>query len=181
VATRPGMNNLIARVRWLLADNDTPFIFPDEKIQEFLDSNRADVRYLELDSIPTLIAGQNALFLDFYSPIGGDWEEDEVLQDGSFAVITPTTPDRLIGKWTFTTQPIYPIFVVGKRYDLNGAAADLLELWASQLKLKFNFSTNQKKFDLQRQMQAVLEMATTYRAKSWPKVQRMVRDDLANY
>lgn len=184
MAARATMLNLVNRVRLLIADNAAPpsQLFSDDTIQEYLDRNRQDVRYLELEYAPTLVYGSNTLYLDYYSNIGGDWEEDEVLQDASFKDVTAsvTTYDRLVGHWVFTVQPLFPVFITGKIYDIYASAADLLELWAAQLKLKFDFANGQQRMFMSQQIAGVSAMAAQYRAKAKPKPQQMFRDDL-NY
>lgn len=184
MSARPTLQTLVNRVRTMIADDGTlqAQVFTDDTIQEYLDLNRDDVRSLRLTEVPQMTYQGPVLFLDFYSPVGGNWEEDEMLQNGSWKDVTAdvVTKDRIVGKWTFATMPIWPIFITGKRFDLYGAAADLMELWASRLKLKFSFSSGNQRMELQQQMQAVLQMAAEFRAKAQPKSARISRDDMAN-
>ncbi|MDP9352940.1 MAG: hypothetical protein M3P51_15570, partial [Chloroflexota bacterium] len=52
--------------------------------------------------------------------------------------LTPSTSDYQEGRWTFATSTSPSVYLVGKTYDIYGAAADLLEQWAGRLADQFD-------------------------------------------
>lgn len=153
-------------------------VFTDDEVQDALDAHRMDVRYLELTAAETLQQSGPVLYKDYYAPYS-PWESDETLVNGSWAAVTPTTAERFNGHWTFAAGQDPPVYIIGKVFDLYGAAADLLETWAAKLKLEFDFSADGQSFQRAQKATRLLELAGEYRQKQRPVVIRQVRADAA--
>lgn len=139
MAVRSTMTALILRLRRMIGDAaGEGQTWQDEDLQEFLDANRTEARYVELSPVETVSAGGAIEYLIFTAP-QGDWEDDAELVNSSFDSLTPTTEDLLVGRWTFSTAPSYPVYATGFYYDLNGAAVEALEAWQAREKLSFDF------------------------------------------
>jgi hypothetical protein len=128
---RVGMADLLWRVRALvgdLASAGSARLFTDLQVQEVLDRNRLDVpgdayRALQPDYPWT---GDPH---DYYDPDGlGDWDGETVVTDGAGTTLTPDTADLLTGHWSFSSGQTSPVYVVGRTYDVYGAASDLCPL-----------------------------------------------------
>jgi hypothetical protein len=87
------------------------------------------------------VAGGGAVsYLEYLAP-QRFWEDSPVLQSGSYATLIPSTSDNPAGRWTFATSQLPPVFITGQRYDLWGAAIDVLQAWLGKIKLEYPFST----------------------------------------
>ncbi len=177
MAVRTSMADLIARVRLLISDPaGTSQVFSDQEIQDTLDRHRSDVRYRELASAKTIAPGGAVSYLDYYADVG-NWEADEKLYDGAYNQLTPATADRLSGHWTFASNQMPPVLIVGKYYDVYAAAADLVEAWAAKEKLSFDFDADGQAFKRSQKVQMLLAMAREYRRQQRPVSVGMVRSD----
>lgn len=176
MAIRSSMNTLVDRVRLLIADTGgTGQVFSDQEIQDALDVHGSSIRYMALTEMPTIAAGGAVSYLDFYADYG-NWEENAVLVDSAYNVLTPATSETHTGHWTTSTQPTLPVMISGAVYDVYAAAADLLEAWAGKVKLDFDFSTQGQAFTRSQKIKALLDMAQVYRAKQQPITVNMTRD-----
>ena len=184
MAVRAGMENLILRLRRLVGDVERTVNgvtiaeqFTDQELQDALDEHRETVHSLELEMRPTL--GSPIQYLTYYAPLG-DWEEDAVLKNGSYTTVTPATSDYIAGRWTFSTEPDYPIFLAGSTYDLYACAADVLERWSSLKSDVFDFSSNDQSFKFSRAFEGRQGLANAYRRRARPKSATLVRSDVAS-
>lgn len=173
------MAELISRVRLLIGDpagaNQT---FNDDEVQAALDRYQTVVRYAELRAEPTPLPSGAVEYRDYYAAVG-DWEADEALYDAAWQQLTPTSSDRLTGHWTFASPGRNPpVYVVGKVYDIFGAAADLLELWSGKAKLEFDFSADGQEFQRSQKSRALLQLAAAYRRMQRPSSAVQNRADL---
>lgn len=177
---RASMAALIAHVRLLIHDPaGVAQVFTDQQVQDALDNHRVNIRYLMLTPAETIGAGGVVSYLDYYAE-QGDWEANEVLQDGRYATLTPATVNRIAGHWTFTASQPPPIFVTGRVYDLYGAAADLLEAWVGRVKMDTNFSADGHSFDRSQRGKALVELAREYRRRQRPARAYLVRNDVVS-
>lgn len=196
---RASMADLIAQVRLMINDPASASQqFTDLNIQVKLDEYRDDIRYELLDIAPSIVNTSSTsnvaqtIFADYYSKHQW-WESDVVLQgyDTStgryWVVVAPVTSNYIVGHWTFeanvftsgTVPGQYPpLFATGKVYDLNAAAADLLEFWAATLTGAYDFSSDGQSFKRSQLMQSKLTMAQYYRRQAKPKAMKMVRTDV---
>lgn len=170
MAVRTPMANMILRVRQKIhdpyADGNALQVFTDQAIQDELDRRRLVVRYAPLRMEYTLQPGGVYLYTDYYSAYG-DWEEDASLVDQSFNPVTPDTEDFLTGHWTFTAGRLPPILIVGHVYNFWLACALLLENWAANVALDFDFQNEKQKFTRSQKHTALLALAEQYKAQAW--------------
>lgn len=173
------MTELIYRVRSLIADNPAS-IFSDQEAQDALDRRRQWIRYALLVPQRTVLPGGEVQYLDYFANLGY-WENNVQLIDRTYSninnLILPDTSDLLAGHWQFSANQYPPVWIVGNTFDIYGSAADLLEQWASKLKLDFDFGVQQTKYSRSQQIKQILEMALTYRAQSIPRGCTMNRED----
>lgn len=177
MAVRPTMAALIARLRRSISDESAPAVFTDEALQEALDVHQTQARYLPLPGRQTYRPGGAVVWLDFYAD-RGDWEADVVLVDVGWNALTPATADLIVGHWTFTESQLAVIYLTGKCYDLNGAAADVLEAWAAKVKLKHDFQDVNVRLHRSQQHAMLLAQAAQYRAKQLVQCATVGRSDL---
>ncbi len=194
MAIRLTMEPLIDRVRLMI--NDPPGAtqqFTEQQIQDTLDDWRSDVRYEQLTPAPSIVNTTNSdagpadfVWADYYS-LYHWWEGDVVIQDGHFIVLTPLTSDYVVGHWQFElnvfTQGVVPgqyppLFATGKIYDLNGACADLMDMWAAFYARSFNFSADGRSFSRGMIAPALMKQAEAFRRKARPRDMQAVRNDL---
>jgi hypothetical protein len=178
---RPTMAAIIARTRQLIFDLGQAQTFGDDQIQAALDDHRVDVRYAALRPQPTFQTGPTTLYLDYYSD-ARYWEDDYIIQDLSYTDITAqlVTREPITGHWAFASQPGgIGVRITGKSYDVYGAAADLLDQWAVQLKLQMTFSSDNQRFEQAKVAENMLAMAARYRQQALPGTMRIVQGDAA--
>jgi hypothetical protein len=199
MAVRSTMDGLITLVRQMVADPaGASQQFSDQDYQDRLDEGRNDVRYLPLTVGPSIVNTASTsniaevIFADYYSDGFRWWETDVVLQGYSngayWIVLTPTTSDYITGHFTFESNVFTtgtapgqfpPLFITGKVYDPNSAAADLLEFWAASLAGNFAFSADGQSFHPEMVMAGKLKMADYYRRRAKPRMAKMIRTDVA--
>jgi hypothetical protein len=199
MTVRGSMSALIAKTRLMIADLSNSPQFTDQNIQDQLDANRDDIRYYQLIIAPSIVniastGGQaETIYADYYSGPYTWWESDVVLQaqgsDGTpWTVVTPLASDYIVGHWQFeldifntATVPgqVPPVFATGKVYDLNCAAAELLEFWSATLSCAYDIVVDGQNLRRSQLMTSKLALSSYYRKLAKPKVARMVRRDVA--
>lgn len=175
MSVRSGMLEIIAKVRLLIGDMDMT-VYTNAEIEDVLDQHRQDWRYLELEAEMTIAPGGTASYKTYHAPVK-IWARDAELVDAGYNVLTPASSDFLAGVWSFTSEPDYPVLASGMTFDLNGAAADLLETWAGKVALDFDFSVGGQSFSRSQKQAQLLKLAEKYRAKSAVGWGKLVRDD----
>jgi hypothetical protein len=199
MAVRNTMLDLISTVRLMIADMLSPNLqYQDIDIQNRLDANRDDIRYESLTIAASIVNTASTsnqasvIFADYYSRYKW-WESDVVLQGNNvstgaaWVVLTPASSDYIIGHWQFELTPFVngtvpgqypPVFATGKVYDLNAAAADLLEFWAASLAGAYDITVDGQNLRRSQLMQAKFMMADRYRRLAKPKIAKMNRSDV---
>lgn len=179
MAVRTGMTDLIGLVARLVNDEDSAY-HSEQDIQDALDRNRWEARYLQLDNVPTRASGGTVTYVTFTAPVGWDnWESSAVLYDYNYDSLTPDTSDWNTGRWTFATEPTRPVFILGFSYDPYGAAAELLDVRASQVSEDIeSFSVFNGSFGYAKKREGPLSLAKTYRGKMRTTVQTVYRTDV---
>lgn len=176
---RSAMANLLTRLRALVNDTGATQTWTDNQLQEFLDARREVVRYLPLTGEATYSsAGAGPTYYIWHADCG-DWEEDTVLSSATFATISPSTSDYVTGRWTFTTEPSYPVYLTGQTYDLCATAADVLRAWAGKVVLEYDFGSNDQRFSRSQQQQMLLALAREHDKRRRLKPAMLLRDDIA--
>lgn len=177
---RSSMAALITRLRRLVSDPaGASQTWDDNQLQDVLDEHRCDHRYERLCQEETYAAGTGVVTYLTYQAEAGEWESDAALTDNTYTPVTPTTSDYLRGRWTFTTEPNWPLFITGRTYDLYGAAADVLEAWAAKVKCQVDFSAEGMSTKLSQYGDRLLQLAATYRQKQRPQQGHLSRSDIA--
>lgn len=178
-AVRSGMTELIRRLRLKISDPaGAAQVWAAEELQDFLDQTRVEVRYAPLRAEGDYAPGGGIItYFDYYADVE-DWESTVKLFDAAFNEITsdlvPADPESNepggnradLGKWTFQASHYPPVFIRGYYYDLYGAAADVLEAWAAQEKLSFNFATDGQSFQRSQKVDMLLQLAATNRRRA---------------
>ena len=168
---RATLSELISLVRRLT--NAQVADFTDDQVQGFLDARRLDVVRAPLRSRPN----SRGEYLDYYSDFPF-WEPDALLEGAGGTALTPSVSEWLAGHWRFASHTPPPVYITGKAYDVYGAAADLLEAWASKVALEFDFSSDGGSFQRSQKREALLDLAKAYRRQSWAVSVVMYRDDI---
>ena len=152
-----------------------------DEVEDALDRNRDELRYERLDPVKTMASGGTITYKTFDAP--GKWshfDEAAATYDYNYDALTPAAEDLIAGRWTYSTEPTRPVYVLGYSYDIYGAAADLLEERAAQLAEDVQtFSAANGSFGYANKRSGPLELAAKYRARSRRGVTsaRMVRSD----
>lgn len=200
---RSTMSDLISKLRLMIGDpSGASQQFQDQDIQDKLDELRNDVWYEPLKLAPAIVNAASTgnvpsmVFADYYSNFQW-WEADVVLQGNStsthaaWVVLTPVASDLIVGHWSFEATSLAslfatgtfpgqyaPVWATGKTYDLNGAAADLLEFWAATLTGAYDVSVDGQTLRRSQLLQAKFTLAAQYRRKARPRIVQMVRRDV---
>jgi hypothetical protein len=159
-------------------DEDPNAARSNQELQDYLDDHRVDVYYEELTPAITRPALPAVIqFKDFYHT-QGSWENDVILTDATYNILTPDVSDNLVGHWSFAESINYIVRIRGKYYDLYGAAADALDSWAAELKMSFSFSLGKDQYHLKEQVENIESLSRKYRMRQWPTFVRMERSDM---
>lgn len=174
---RSTMTAVIARTRLLIGDPaGSAQTFSDDEIQATLDEHRF-LASLELLAAQPIYSGGTLTYRQFVSLESG-WEADVRIQDASYLTLTPEDADPGSGRWSFTTGRTQPyLWISGTRFDLFGAAADLLEAWAAKLTREFDFDSDGQRFLRSQQATALNALAERYRRKRRVTSGILVRTD----
>jgi len=173
---RSTMGLLIGLVRDLVGDAaGAEQVFTDNQVERSLDIHRWDFRLLALKPQTTISSGSTQ-YLDWYSD-EQYWESDASLLDVNYASLTPSDSDPLYGRWSFTSSQT-TVLVSGKVYDPYGAAADLLEMWASKVGIEFDVDADGANMKRSQKRIALQELAKQYRGQQRIVVSQQVRNDL---
>jgi len=168
---------IVARVRLLIDDPaGADQEFTDAEIQDALDRRRDEARYYPLMEQPSIAPGGTKTYTTFDAPVG-DWEDDVVLTDTSYNVLTPATSDPVAGRWTFSSEPSFPVLITGFTYDLYGTSGDLLLQWATRESCAFD--VNADGLGLKRSQKAMMKQARGYEylSKGRTRSSNLIRTD----
>lgn len=162
------MAALLSRLRRLVGDPaGASQSFSDDELQEALDSHRREARYARLTEVESIASSGTVTSKDFEAGVG-NWESGAQLTDSGFNVLSSgITADLLTGRWTFAAEPKWPLHVTGWYYDLQGAAADVLDEWAAKEKLSFDFSADGQSFKRSQKAERLLALAAECRKQAW--------------
>lgn len=149
MAVRNGMTALIDYVD-LLTNNVSNDKFTDQQTQDALDNSRLELRYKPLVAIPTIASGGTITYTIFQTGSESEryFDTDIVFKSSTYATITPSTFDYILGRFTFSSQPSsLPVLLLGFSYDVYQAAIDLLLIRGSKLSEEAqSFSTQNGSF-----------------------------------
>jgi hypothetical protein len=150
--------------------------FTDLEIAEALTNRSDEARYYPLNERESIASGGAVTYLTFDAPVG-DWATDVVLVNSSYTVLTPVTSDLVAGRWTFATQPRYPVMITGLTFDLYGCAGDLLLQRATREASSFDVSADGLSLSRSQKSEAYTSKAYSYLAKSRTRITDLVRTD----
>jgi len=178
---RDTMSANINKTRLLIHDNSTTHQFTDQEIQDTLDTNRRDIRYLMLTPEPTY-AGNVVQYLDYYSSLS-NWEDDATFWQNRITQVTPSTSEPLAGHWTFSESVVPGVYINGKTYDLYNSAADLLEYWIAKVAFEYDVVVGGQTFKRSQAQEMLRTLALNYRSHELfspqgTKSVKMVRSDV---
>lgn len=173
MAARETMAALIRRLRRLIGDPASESqTWADEDLQDALDNHRREARYFRLCEQPSIEAGGSITYLIYRAGVG-DWEGSEAdgpdLVNSNFTAISADDYDEdlLTGRWTFTAQPSWPVYISGFHYDLYGAAVDMLEAWIAALKCAVDASADGVSVKNSQKVDHLEMLANRYRSQQW--------------
>lgn len=125
MAARVGMVYIVDQIRLMISDPiDGSVYYTDDQIQGALDDNREDV-----DGYPLTARFGGT---EHVASVGW-WEDGVLLTDEDGNTLTQDSENLRRGTWTFSPAHTGDIGLTGSNYDIYGAAADLLEIWAGAL------------------------------------------------
>lgn len=183
MTVRTTMTDIITRVK-IMIDDSANIQFTDQHIQDVLDRKRSRYRYSRLQELETFAPNTGAVtWTEFTAEelTSLPWETDVSISDYTWNPLTATTSDYNSGFWTFATSHVPPLWISGKTYNIWLAAADLLEEWASTLKLKFDFAADDQKYTISQKRDHCLDQARRFRTQSPVTTGRLVRGDETTY
>jgi len=184
MAERSGMTALINYVERLINDEANAY-HSTQEIQDALDQNRREARYMSLVPLQSIAEGGVVSYVT-YVPLEPEtmrfWEDTALLLDNDYATLTPSSSDWMVGRWTFATEPDQPVKILGYYYDPFGAAYDLLMVRASSLAENINsFSSQEGSVSYVTKRQEVQSMANKMLAQAWSRglrTSRIMRSDV---
>lgn len=180
MAVRTTMQYLIEEVRLLIGDTAATESYTDQQIQDKLDLNRKDVYDAELQAGDQLMPDGTFEWHDFYA-VYPFWETDVVIQKADGEVVTPTTTEPLIGRWTFTTdQEVPELYARGRIYDVYGVSSKLLLQLQNELRGMFNFTADGMNVQRIAQIKDLQLLSDKYASMGWSTLKqiKLVRRDV---
>jgi hypothetical protein len=176
---RAAMAGLIGRVRQEVGDEGVTKTFTDQEVQDVLDRFRRDVKYAWLTASWSIAPGGAVTYSDFYSPIGGNWESDAALVDGSYNVLTANSSDPLVGIWTFSPgRTTMDVAIVGRQYDVYATCEELCSRWVSKLKLDYAFSSGGRTRQRKERIDNLVALQKRFQGLKWVGTGQLVRTDM---
>jgi hypothetical protein len=181
MAARSTMLPLIASIRVLINDLlpiGSGQIFSDQVIQDVLDEGRLDVVNGSLSPKATY-SGSGLQYLDYYSDMGGGWEDGMVLKQNLSIVVTPSAIEPIAGHFQFAANTFPPVYITGILHDRYRAAADLLERLTAQWVLSYSMTVDGQSLQRNQATRSILLLVKEYRRKQRPRTITVKRGDFA--
>lgn len=175
MSARSTLLPIILKLRTLLGDPAGPNQrWSNEDLQVFLDApeRRANVNFYTLSPVGNFTASVTVETLVYQAPCG-DWEAGATLYDSKNVLLSPSEADYSQGRWIFTTDTPEPVTIVGRCFDMYGAAADALRARASVMSEDFDFKADNQAFNLSQKYKQLKAQAEEYemRSRRWPGLQ----------
>jgi hypothetical protein len=159
---RNTLQEIIVQIRLMVGDTAGTPVFSDDNLQSILDSNRVEFNYLVLQGLTIPNTSAAKIFNSPYS-----WEKSAKFYDSNYAEILPNSnSDFLHGRFEFDANQEIIIFISGFAFDLNNAAADILEAWAAKCKLDFDFGADSQDYKESQKFKMLKDLANSFRAKA---------------
>lgn len=176
---RASMTDLITRTRSLIGDvSETSPTFTDDEIESSLDARRLDFPIAMLEPRDTILASGAVEYREYFAE-GGEWESNVTLQGSGYETLTPDEAYPMQGRWIFD-PPIQTgvVYIRGTRYDVNGAAADLAEMWLARVALEFDYSRGSRSYSRSQKRAGLEALIKVLRTRQWLTVGEQVRTDM---
>lgn len=186
MAARSGMSNLLSRLRRMVDDSGSVVWTDDDHLQDVLDGHRVDVHEETLSVHPQAMAGSTVYHV--YDSAWGNFEEAasgtsawRVYDSDGTAQSTATyTADYIRGRLHFTAdQEGSARYLIGRSYDLDGAAADLWRERASLVHSYYDFDADGQKMSRSQWFEHCWRMAERYERRGRSYDVRLKRSDWA--
>lgn len=191
------MDSLVTTLRDLIAATTTEYTvgstayWTDAQLYERLDRNRTYITGGAVDWIPEpVVAGGGSVqfkraavnvpgMIEPAAATGGTAADWSVMTSGG-VVPSGTVTVSSDGHVEFTADqtggPAFEFY--GFCYDMNAAAADVLDAWASHVKTAYDFKTDDQQFDRSQAYEMLTGRARELRRSSAPRVAQLnVVDD----
>lgn len=178
MAARSGMANLITRLRGMTATGAADYqlggsgevYWTDDQLQEILDRNRVDIRDEVLRSHYILGTAGTAQWFDYTSryynfeaTTGGTAIFYLAFDTGERVGTALYSVDYDSGKITFANDTGgSAIYLNGRAYDLNAAAAEVWTMKADHVADRFDFSADGASFKVSQLQKQYMERAARY-------------------
>jgi len=178
------LSDLIAQVRRLVADTETPTVFDDLDAQTALDNHRIDHIARRVEDSGLITTAARYAFTDYYTEIP-NWEQDAYLQGHRYELIDSTSSpisvasvDYLTGHWTLSSAYTPPIFITGKTFDLYAAAVELLEQLYAMSMGDFDFLSAGRTFKRSQTKEGIQTLIGIYRRRMQITTTDLYRSDM---
>ena len=189
---RTGMTTLIDTVRGMTDAGTgdytvgTATYFSDNEVQRVMDRNRTEVIRSEMTPVETYASG-TVQYLGYYADYGNLEQTTGgtsifYLESAAGSTLGTAlyTMDYAAGKATFgSSTGGSTIFMYGYSYDLNGAAADIWRMKASNAAKMFDFSTDNMSVKRSQFQTMCMDMAGYYAGQADPIVIETYRGDMS--
>jgi hypothetical protein len=167
----------------------TTVYWNDDALQNILDLHRKDLRFMQLQSYPDTVQGGSLEYKEYRSSYGfyeqtGGGTSIFYLQDSTGATLGTAlwNADYRRGVFTFVNTTLgTSVYLTGRTYDMNAAAADVWRKKASHYApSSFDFSTDNHRIDRSQVYDHALEMASYFEGMSGGAIQstKMYRSDV---
>ena len=175
---RLDMLDLIGVVRELTGDTGTSPKVTDDAIERALDRHRRDYQYIPLQVRETITPAGYAEYREFFAE-GGNWDNGSTFQSNSYAMLEPTESYALQGRWVFDPPLTYTsVYIRGTRYDVFGAAADVVGYMMSVAAPSFDFSRGSRSYSHSQTSKNLESLQKNLRAQQWVQAGTQIRSDL---
>lgn len=191
MAARSTLADIISDVRALTSAGPNEYTkgsanyFDDDQLQRILDRHRNDVFDHVLTAAPHHSGG--TLVFQTYVAALDSWEATDggtalfVLTSRTGGTVVPSgwSADYQRGIVRFDAdQGRVAYSVTGRRYDIYGAAAEVLRVWATQKKAACDFTVDGAAEFVEGQTRNMLALAKEYAAKAEPITMALGRSDV---
>ncbi len=153
----------------------------DDQLQATLDQHRVDIFSERLEDVATYNGSGTALYYDYYCT-PGDYEEGTAtfqITNSLGSVVTPDSVNYQIGHISFGTvnQQGTAYYLTGRRFDLNGAAADVWRRKAAQVAMSYSFTADGQTLNRNQMIEHCKAMVDLYASQAEPIRVEMRRGD----
>jgi hypothetical protein len=177
------MASMIQRVRGLTYAGTAEYtlgtatFWDDDQIEQVLDRHRVDIFRERLERQPTYDGSGTVVYKVHYSAYKNLEAGTALVIEDSSGVDRGTatySPDYQTGRIEFSSDVAgTTLYMTARSYDPFGAAAEVLEGWATSLARQFDFTTDGQSFNVSQKAQGLRDQAREMRKRA-----RVVRKQL---